>query len=82
MFTLKCIKYVSARCYLIYNKLQVLLLSIFVFGILDVLLYSDLLMALIVIPEFTPIVIMIIFGYGLYRFMKYKTKRNTQPSDE
>jgi len=79
---LRWIKCVSTRLYLIYNKIQVLLLSIFVFGVLDFLLYSDVLMALIVMPEFTPIVIIIIFGYGFYRFMRYKTKRKMQPMDD
>jgi hypothetical protein len=62
--------------FIFYNKFQTIILSIFVFGVIDLLLYSDILMASIMIPEFTPLIVAVVFVYGLYKYFKYwKGKR-------
>lgn len=60
---------------LFYNRFQSLVLAVFVIGVIDLLLYSDIVMTLFLIPEFTPLVLMVLFSFGIYRFLKSRWKR-------
>lgn len=63
--------------FVFYNKFQMIILSIFVLGLVDIMLYSDLLTLMTIIPAATPLIIATIIGYGVYKFFKNRNKRRS-----
>jgi hypothetical protein len=64
---------------MIYHKFQTIIITVFVLGLLDVLAFSDLITAIMAIPEFAPILItaIIVLGIVVY-FVKRKGKKKTK----
>jgi predicted tellurium resistance membrane protein TerC len=60
------------RLVTLYSRFQTLVLSIFVIGMIDLVVYSDAIMAFIAIPELMPVVIigLLIFGVCKYIFRR------------
>jgi hypothetical protein len=65
----------STRLFLFYNKFQTLILTLFVIGFIDLFAYTDIIITLLALPEFIPIVVVILIAIGLYKYLiKRKNK--------
>jgi hypothetical protein len=62
--------------FLVYNKMQIIFLTIFVLGFLDLIIYSDVVYFLFLIPEVTWPVFVVLIAIGVYKWKKIrKTKK-------
>ncbi|HEU4965349.1 MAG TPA: hypothetical protein VFV52_16095 [Bacilli bacterium] len=66
---------------LLYNRFQALFLSLFLFGLLDLLVYSDVLMTLFAFPEAVPLAILMLVAFGVWRMVR-KKRRKKQATDD
>jgi hypothetical protein len=55
-----------------------IILGIFVFGIVEFLAYSDAIYVMLAMPEFAPVIITFLIGYGIYRYIKRRMKSKTK----
>lgn len=69
---------ISTFLYLIYNRFQNIILTIFVVGLLDMMAYSDLVITIVALPEFTPIIISFLIIMGALTYLRRKKKKNKQ----
>ncbi|BAU29029.1 hypothetical protein DFP93_103123 [Aneurinibacillus soli] len=56
----------------LYSRFQTLILTIFVLGMLDFMVYSDALMASLALPELTPLVIIGLLIFGVFKYVFYR----------
>ncbi|WP_240421265.1 hypothetical protein [Paenibacillus periandrae] len=68
------LKKLGVKAYLLYEKFQTIILGIFVFGIVEFLSYSEIIYVTLAMPEFAPIIITLLLGYGVYRIVKRRMK--------
>ncbi|MDR7074313.1 hypothetical protein [Fictibacillus barbaricus] len=62
--------------FLVYNKIQLIFLTIFLLGFLDLMIYSDVVYFLFLIPEVTWPIFVILIVIGIYKWVYYKKKVN------
>lgn len=63
----------------LYSRFQTFVLTIFVIGILDFMVYSDAILALMAIPELTPIVIIGLLIFGLVKHFFFRKSKRREP---
>jgi hypothetical protein len=81
---LALLKHFSQKVYLFIRRFELLITALFVFGILELVAFSDVFVTLFAIPEAAPIVLIIVAALGIYRFIKFKyskKKKSDQSAD-
>ncbi|MGD8188892.1 hypothetical protein ACQCN2_02715 [Brevibacillus ginsengisoli] len=63
------------RIVIFYHKFQNLILTLFVIGLFDLVVYGDAMISLFAFPEFAPLVVMILLGLGLYKRWRKQRKK-------
>ncbi len=71
---MKYLKELWINTYMFYERFQMIILGIFVFGIIEFLAYSDAIYVMLAVPEFAPLVIIFLIGYGVYRYIKRRMR--------
>lgn len=75
------LKKLWVKAYLLYEKFQMIILGLFVFGIVEFLSYSEIIYVTLAMPEFAPIIITLLLGYGVYRIIKRRMKSSSVVSE-
>jgi hypothetical protein len=61
--------------FLVYNKIQIIFLTIFVLGFLDLMIYSDVVYFIFLLPEVTWPIFVFLIALGVYKFLKNKNAK-------
>ncbi|WCN36770.1 hypothetical protein [Aneurinibacillus uraniidurans] len=68
----RLLQFIWFRLAALYSRFQTLILTIFVIGMLDFMVYSDALMASLALPELMPLVIIGLLIFGAVKYVFYR----------